>query len=276
MTETTAGADGAPAEDVRPDADPGSPARPPDPGVRGRVLLVDDNEANRAVAVGMLAVLRCSADVAVDGHAAVEAVAREAYGLVLMDCKMPGMDGFQATAEIRRREGAAGHIPIIAMTAGDRELDWQRCLAAGMDDYIVKPVTLVRIKAALARWLGEPATTDVVDRGRLAALMELDKGGDGEGLLASLVHALLAGAPGDLAKLSAAIEREDGGALRDVAHRLKGAAATVGIARLPALCEQLEALAAAGAFDAARNVLGRVADELGRTRSALGAAMPRR
>jgi two-component system sensor histidine kinase/response regulator len=87
----------------------------------------------------------------------VEQVTRRRYGLVLMDCQLPVLDGFQATAEIRRREGPTRHTPIVAMTAGVLE-DRQRCLAAGMDDHIAKPVLLGEVQALLSRWLRSGAT----------------------------------------------------------------------------------------------------------------------
>ena len=108
-----------------------------------RVLVVEDNQVNQAVALAILARLGYRADVAGDGQQAVELVARGRCGLVLMDCQLPIVDGYQATAEIRRREGSARRTPIIALTAAVLE-DRQRCLAAGMDDHIAKPVLLDR------------------------------------------------------------------------------------------------------------------------------------
>ena len=104
------------------------------------MLVVEDNVLNQIVAVGILDRLGCDADVVDNGRDAVAAATRGAYGVVLMDCRLPGLDGFQATAEIRRREGAGRHVPIVAMTASASQQDRERCLAAGMDDYLSKPV----------------------------------------------------------------------------------------------------------------------------------------
>ena len=122
------------------------------PARRGDVLVAEDNAINQTVAVGMLAKLGYRADVAANGVEAVEAVSRHEYIAVLMDCQMPEMDGYEATREIRRREGTDRHVPIIALTASATEADRDRCLAAGMDDYVPKPVRVEKMDAALQRW----------------------------------------------------------------------------------------------------------------------------
>jgi CheY-like chemotaxis protein len=123
---------------------------------RGRVLVVEDGEINQLVATGILEHLGYRVDV-VDGGAEALAAMRDAtFDAVLMDVQMPGMDGYQATAEIRRIEGDERHTPIIAMTAGAVVGDAERCLAAGMDDYLSKPIDVAAVDAALGRWV--PAT----------------------------------------------------------------------------------------------------------------------
>ena len=120
---------------------------------RGRVLVVEDNAINQLVARGLLDRLGFVSDLAGNGHEALAALERTTYAAVLMDCQMPEMDGYTATAEIRRREGAARHIPIIAMTAGALAGDEERCLAAGMDAYLPKPIDSLQLEAVLARWV---------------------------------------------------------------------------------------------------------------------------
>ncbi len=120
---------------------------------RGHVLVVEDNEINQLVAQGILEHLGFTVDLVEDGQQALDAWARTPYDVVMMDCQMPVMDGFQATEEIRRAEGTSRHTPIIAMTAGAVEGDREKCLDAGMDDYVSKPVTPADVEAAINRWV---------------------------------------------------------------------------------------------------------------------------
>ena len=122
---------------------------------RGRVLVVEDNAINQLVARGLLDRLGFVADLAGNGYEALEALETAAYAAVLMDCQMPEMDGYSATEEIRRREGSGRHTPIIAMTAGALAEDEERCLAAGMDAYLPKPIDSARLETVLTRWVAD-------------------------------------------------------------------------------------------------------------------------
>jgi PAS domain S-box-containing protein len=132
-----------------------SRASAPEPNPKGgRILVVEDNAVNQMVAVRLLEKLGYSADIAANGIEALSAVQRISYDLLLMDCQMPEMDGLEATTRLRQRETSGGkRIPIIAMTANAMMGDRENCLAAGMDDYIAKPVRIEELKAKLERWL---------------------------------------------------------------------------------------------------------------------------
>ena len=122
--------------------------------MRSRVLVVEDNVINQKLASRMLEKLGCRVDVAANGLEAVEAIGRITYHCVFMDCQMPEMDGFEATRAIRRREALTGaHIPIVAMTANAMESDREQCLAAGMDDYVSKPVQPAELRSTLQKWI---------------------------------------------------------------------------------------------------------------------------
>jgi len=122
----------------------------------GHVLLVEDNVVNQEVVLGMLNYLGCRVDVAANGREALEATARQPYDLILMDCQMPEMDGYEATRIIREKENGENyksHTPIVALTAHAMQGDLENCLAAGMDDYISKPFTQKQLQQFLAKWL---------------------------------------------------------------------------------------------------------------------------
>lgn len=147
LTGNTA-ADAAPAV--------GHPAPTPVLAADLRVLVVEDQSLNRDVAEGMLKALGLQVDTAHDGRHALEMLARSNYDVVLMDCRMPVMDGFAATAELRLREGKGRHTPVIALTADTTNAAREACFAAGMDDYLGKPFSRATLRAALARWVPAP------------------------------------------------------------------------------------------------------------------------
>jgi CheY-like chemotaxis protein len=126
---------------------------PPPVGSRGHVLVVEDNHVNQLVAVGILEHLGYSTEVAGNGIEALTAVAQRTFDAVLMDCQMPELDGYAATEELRRTEAPGRRTPVIAMTAGVSQGERERCRAAGMDDFVPKPVSPDALDTVLARWL---------------------------------------------------------------------------------------------------------------------------
>ena len=140
-------------------APPSSPVQAPLSAVHARVLLAEDNAINSRVAMRMLEKLGYRVDLASNGKEAVDMLEMLPYDLILMDCQMPTMDGFEATREIRRCQGERGRVPIIAVTANSMEGDKDRCLQAGMDDYIAKPIQVERLREILERWATYPIAT---------------------------------------------------------------------------------------------------------------------
>jgi PAS domain S-box-containing protein len=253
---------------------PTFPTEPP-AETRGHVLVVEDNTSNQLVAVGVLRLLGYRADVASDGAEALEALGRADYDAILMDCQMPEMDGYTATGEIRRREGAARHTPVIAMTAGASDADRDRCLGAGMDDFLTKPVKPREIGAALARWVGRGRVVvedvgPVLDPDVVDELRQLTPDGS---LFAQIVDTFLATAPDHLAELLAAVDAGDAATVRQAAHRLRGESSSLGAVELAARCTELEAVAVEDRLDGAASLGVRIDTELGRAAEALRAAV---
>ena len=215
-------------------------------------------------------------DVVTDGAEAVSATAATDYAAVLMDCHMPVMDGFEATRIIRRRAGDAGRVPIVAMTAGALDGDRERCLAAGMDDYLAKPVDAGELAAALARWVPQKASANArppsVDPGRLAILRELGPA-DGRGLLPAAAQAFRRDLPTRLAALRHAVDDGGGPDLEQAAHTLKGAAANIGATTAAELCQQLERMGSNRDHHGGRDLVNRLEKELALVEAALDDAL---
>jgi PAS domain S-box-containing protein len=227
-----------------------------------RVLVVEDNAVNQKVVVAQLHKLGYEADVAADGLEGLEALKRIPYDLVFMDCQMPEMDGFQATAEIRKREGDVKHTPVVAMTASALQGDREKCLSAGMDDYLAKPVHIKDLEKALARW-------DVaVDAAVLASLRELG-GAKDPGYLSGLISVFLEDSAKRLEALRGAVASGDAKALERAAHALKGASGNMGVRRIRALCLHLEAIGKSGAVSRAEELMEALEREWSRAKAAL-------
>jgi PAS domain S-box-containing protein len=246
-----------------------------------RVLVVEDNAVNQKVTVRMLSRRGYAATAVGNGLEALDALARDTYDAILMDCQMPEMDGYEATAELRRREGGGPRIPIIAMTAHAMQGDRDKCLAAGMDGYISKPVTLDALDAALAEALRagrapsaqaarpEPRPADPPDAGdgprwsmdMLRLIFETDPA-----LFDDIVETYLAQTVTCLDELDAAMAARDIKAVRELAHSCKGASANCGMHPLAATMARIEDRARGGVLDDTDTLLGLARRQLERAR----------
>jgi PAS domain S-box-containing protein len=225
-----------------------------------RILLAEDNPVNQKVAVRMVEKLGYDVDVASDGAAAVEAFSRRPYAAILMDVQMPEMDGYEATTEIRSREGTTRRTPIIAMTANAIEGDRDKALSAGMDDYVPKPVKLETLDAALQRWAlvaehAQPEQTgaetsspigfeDSLDQDVLATLRSIEQEGT-SGFVAEIADMFLRDAEMSIGKLREDAHTSEWGSIERTAHNLKGSCSNIGATKMAAICADLEEAAAA-------------------------------
>jgi two-component system sensor histidine kinase/response regulator len=223
---------------------PAAPLRPL------RILLAEDNVVNQKVAQLLLRQLGQRADIATNGIEAVSALKRQHYDVVLMDCQMPEMDGFDATREIREQIPQERQPYIVAITANALEGDREDCLRAGMDDYIAKPVDRAHLRAILAAVEPTPAA-DIEERVRDRAVLERLRDELGSDGAAEVVATLVEEAARLLQGLEESLARRDPAALRLIAHTMKSNSAMVGADALTALLEEVEQLAGSGAIDGA-------------------------
>jgi signal transduction histidine kinase/CheY-like chemotaxis protein len=231
--------------------------------LRGRVLVAEDNAVNQAVAVGMLNAMGVESVIAQDGQKAVELFNSEPFDAVLMDCQMPVLDGFQAAAEIRRIESrdAADPVRIIAMTANAMAGDMEKCIAAGMDDYLRKPYKGEQLNAALIKVLqpgeapekvdSEPESpvlldrfiqddvSEAIDDSALESLSALPHAGDHD-LVNQVIQTYINTSMDLMTRLGEAIDRSDSEYIRTAAHSLKSSSANVGATKLAELCASME------------------------------------
>ncbi len=237
-----------------------------------RILVVEDNRASQQVAIGMLERLGCSMDVAGNGREALERLARRSYDLILMDCHMPEMNGFEATRQIRALKGEGANLPIIAMTANAQQGDSDQCLAAGMNDYLAKPFKLNALKEKLQLWLGRETsqfamTVDnqqVLDGQMLRQLRE-----EIGNAFVKMVTFFLEDAPGQLEAIAQAIAVANAAALAELAHSLKGAGRNLGANQFAAIAKKLEELGRKGSVQGAEELSLALSSEYERVKSAL-------
>jgi len=254
------------------------------------VLVVEDSPVNQTVVTRMLEKYGVRSEVAGDGRLALEALSKGSYAAILMDCQMPELDGYEATREIRRREQGGQHTPIIAMTASSMAGDRERCLAAGMDDYLSKPLRAPAVRDTVRRWVrqspdgpdptgpgpnggqavasnAEPGTGEgpppILDEAVIADLGDLEP--DDLGRLLSLY---LEESSSQLSELRQAVGRGEAPTVEQLAHKLKGSSSAVGAARVARIGDELEARAEAGDLGDAEELLDRLESALEESKSA--------
>jgi two-component system, sensor histidine kinase and response regulator len=251
------------------DFNPASQSAPVAPGATfggARVLLVEDNRVNQEVARRLLSTIGIDTVVVENGHEAVRAIQAGRFEVVLMDCQMPVMDGYEATRVVRQWEsGSARHVPIIAMTANALPGDREKCLAAGMDAYLTKPIKREALAAELGRWLqSAPPAADRFDAEAFSQLESLM--GDG---MADIIETYLVDTPMQLATLSDAILKQDLVVVGRAAHSLKSSSAVLGVTGVESVARELETHAReGGGFEQAQGLVEslRRAFELARQR----------
>ncbi|MCC6398731.1 MAG: response regulator [Bacteroidetes bacterium] len=242
-----------------------------------RILLAEDNVINQQVALKILQRMGYRADVAANGLEVLEALRRQRYDIILMDVQMPEMDGLQTTREIRSRWEPDEQPRIVAMTANAMQGDRDECIAAGMNDYLSKPVRVKELEVVLERcpsFVAPPMTprsgdpSHSLDMRRLDELREL-AGPDEPDFMQNLVRTYLSETPGRLAKLREAVAAGECAQVARQAHGLKGTSGTIGAIRLVTLAFHLEQLARNDSLDGATTLVGSMEQEFERVRRLL-------
>jgi CheY-like chemotaxis protein len=251
---------------------------------------VEDNLINQQVALGILQIQGYNVTVVNNGREALDAHAQGAFDLILMDCDMPEMDGFEATRQIRGRERSSigKRVPIVALTANAMAQDRENCLDAGMDDHLSKPFSILTMQDMLARWMPQVASAqpgaaqlapaapmqaaEVLDRQVLDQLRKLLTNGKPE-LLARTINLYLIESPKLMQKLKQAAGAKDAPEIARSAHSLKSSSANVGATLLSRYCADIEASARRADTEEASTAFARIETEHGRVQSALSAEL---
>ena len=236
---------------------------------KARILLAEDNVVNQKVAMRILEKGGHRIDAVANGREALEALNRVEYDIVLMDIQMPEMDGYAATQEMRNPQSAVRNIPVIAMTAHAMKGDREKCLAAGMDDYISKPVKPKELMEIVQRWAGKQVLHPLMENDKPSApisspvdMKHLEEitGGDSE-FEREIAELFLKDTGEHLSELKKAIDEEHAAALEMEAHTIKGAALNMGANKLGELALALETKGQSGSLEGAQDKLTELEEE---------------
>jgi CheY-like chemotaxis protein/HPt (histidine-containing phosphotransfer) domain-containing protein len=247
-----------------------------------RILIAEDNPVNQKVALFQLQKLGYIADVVDNGRRALEALARTNYDVVFMDCQMPELDGYEATRDLRAIEGDSRHTWIVAMTANSLEGDREKCLKAGMDDYVSKPVKPENLQSAINRFTGLRAVEQdnqgigsigVIDHKILAGFREMEVDGE-ESILGKLIDVFVENTPRVIEDARAALATGMSPRLERAAHTLKGSCSNFGAERMRLVCEELEICAREGNLEDSADLINDVESEFELVRIALERERP--
>jgi CheY-like chemotaxis protein/HPt (histidine-containing phosphotransfer) domain-containing protein len=253
------------------------------------VLVVEDDIVNQDVAQLLLEALGCRIALARNGIEAVKMAKIEPYDLILMDCQMPEMDGFEATRLIREQEknadsGKGRHVTVIALTGGSTKVNFENCKMFGMDDYLGKPFNVEQLRDILAKWLpdgkreeisGErmsPVVTAVctLDEKQLNSIRSLQREGAPD-ILEKVVNHYFSEAPCFIRRLREAVLDNEAGVIRSTAHSFKTSSANLGAQRLADFCREMESFGLNNEMSRTSEVLEKIEEEYVAVSAALAA-----
>jgi CheY-like chemotaxis protein len=250
------------------------------------ILLAEDNPVNQEVALSMLEIYGCKADIAENGVQAVKKASQKTYDLILMDCHMPEMDGFEATSQIRKHEqlkGNSHHVPIIAMTANVQKGIQEECQSFGMDGYLSKPFNMEQLESVLNQWINTgkkrtntkipsktapiesqhtdiPTGKKILEKEALAKIRALQREGAPD-ILNKVIGLYLESSPELMQSIHESVRQNNSHLLQEAAHSLKSSSANLGAMNLAAICKELENMGRNAKATAATSLINTVTTE---------------
>ncbi len=252
-----------------------------------KILVVEDNRTNQLVAEGMIQKLEHACQLAENGSAAIDALERQKFDLVLMDCHMPVMNGYTATQLIRGKDSSYQNIPIIALTASVGPAEINRCFNAGMSDYIAKPLTLEKLQPKVEKWLLDDEELSSSEKAEIASNSLEDGAGHNpsrdtldlsvlnllrgqiEDSFIQLVDAYIADSPVYIENLATALRNQSADDIKYYSHLIKGSSSNLGATKLANYCQNIEDISATQEFDNAEKIIQSLNDEFTQVKALL-------